>query len=128
MKVATVTYQGRMRTHNRKGPSGETYHFTNPSSGAPTEQVVQSLEDARHFEQQDDTFDVDWTAQGRVARMVGDSVADAGSVLKNLSYRQKQRLTSSLNLDVKGNAPEEELNEALEPAVQEMTEQIETTR
>lgn len=126
MKVATVTYQGRMRSHNRKGPSGQTYHFTNPVSGEPTERPVHSLEDARHFAEEDSTFDVSWTAQGRVARMVGDSVSDAGSVLKNLSYRQKQRLTSALNLEVKGNAPEEELDEALAPAVEEMTERIES--
>lgn len=115
-----------MRSHNRKGPSGATYHFTNPVSGEPTTLAVHSLEDARQFEQQDETFDVEYTAQGQVARMVGDSVANAGSVLKELSYRQKQRLTSSLNLEVKGNAPEEELDEALAPAVEEMTEQIES--
>jgi hypothetical protein len=117
-----------MRTHNRKGPSGERYHFTNPVDGEPTEVPVYSFEDARHFERQDDTFDTSWTAQGRVARMVGDSVSDAASVLKELSYRQKQRLTSSLNLEVKGNAPEDELDEALQPAVEEMTEQIDNTR
>lgn len=128
MKVATVTYQGRMRSHNRKGPSGQMYHFSNPVSDDPTTLPVRSLEDARHFEQKSDTFELEYTAQGKVANMVGDSVSNASSVLKELSYRQKQRLTSSLNLEVKGNAPEEELDEALEPAVEEMTQRIEANR
>lgn len=126
MKVAKVTYRGRMRSHNRKGVDGTTYHFNKPVSGEATTLPVYSLEDARRFEKQDDTFEVEYTAQGQVARMVGDSISNASSVLKELSYRQKQRLTSGLNLDVKGNAPEEELDEALEPAVEEMTEQIES--
>ena len=40
----------------------------------------------------------------------------------DLSYRQKQKMVSALGLEVKGNAPKEELEEALEPVVAEMAE------
>lgn len=123
MKVATVTYTGRMSSHNRTGPSGTRYHWNQTTSDDQEPVEVKSLEDAEQFENQS-VFDVTWTPQGKVARMAGDKVSGASSVLKELSYRQKQRLTSALDLDVKGNAPEESLDEALAPAVDEMTDQI----
>lgn len=122
MKVATVTYNGRMRSENRTGPSGTSYHWRQSDNGS-SEVSVSSLEDAERFESLG-VFSVEWTPQGKVARMAGDTVSGANSVLKELSYRQKQRLTSALDLEVKGNAPEEELDEALGPAVEEMTDTI----
>jgi len=124
MKVATAQYTGRSRSHNRTGPSGNEYRFTRTVDGEPRAVAISTVEDAERFETLG-VFDVEWTAQGKLARMAGDSVQEAGSLLKDLSYREKQRLTSALNLEVKGNAPEEELTEALAPAVEEMTDSIE---
>lgn len=124
MKVAIAKYTGRGRTHNRSGPSGAEYRWAKRDDGESTAVAISAVEDAQRFETLG-IFDVEWTPQGKVARMVGDSVQEAGSVLKDLSYREKQRLTSALNLEVKGNAPEEELTEALAPAVEEMTDEIE---
>ena len=123
MKVAIVKYNGRMRSENRTGPSGESYHWRQSDDGSSNSVGVSSLKDAKRFESLG-IFEVEWTPQGKVARMAGDSVSGANSVLKELTYRQKQRLTSALDLEVKGNAPEEELDEALGPAVEEMTDTI----
>lgn len=127
MKIAEVKYVGPMRSHTRRGPSGEEYHFRNPMGGEPHPTDVNSVQDARALEEQD-VFDVEWTAQGEVARRVGRQASSAKDALSALSYRQKQRLTSALNLDVKGNSPEDELEEALEPAVEEMLHNIENQR
>ena len=122
MKYAEVNYDGPMRTAQRRGPSGEMYHFTANSSDSATTTDVESLEDALMFAKQD-VFNVDWTPQGEVARRVGPRAQDAHSVLTELSYTQKQKLVSTLNLDVAGNSKEEELEEALEPVVEEMLNQ-----
>lgn len=123
MKVATARYTGRSRSHNRSGSSGNVYHWNLNDSGESTEVDIPSVQDAEEFDQLG-IFDVEWTPQGKVARMTGDTIRGASSVLKDLSYREKQRLTSALNLDVKGNAKEEELTQALAPAVEEMTDEI----
>lgn len=122
MKYAQVTYHGPMRSHHRRGPSGETYHWTANSSDSSTVVDVESLADAQAFERQD-VFDVRWTPQGEVARRVGPRAQDAHTVLTELSYTQKQKLVSALDLDVAGNSKEEELEEALEPVVEEMINQ-----
>lgn len=124
MKYADVTYTGPMRSAHRKGESGTEYKFRNPMGGNPSPVAVHSLKDATVLDRQD-VFEVDWTVQGEVARRVGPSATDAHEALSGLSYRQKQRLTSALNLDVKGNAKEDELEEALEPAVDEMLKNVE---
>lgn len=122
MKYAEVNYDGPMRTAQRRGPSGESYHFTANSSDSTTTTDVESLEDALMFAKQD-VFNVSWTPQGEVARRVGPRAQDAHGVLTELSYTQKQKLVSTLNLDVAGNSKEEELEEALEPVVEEMLTQ-----
>jgi len=124
MKVATVKYTGRGRSHNRSGPSGTEYRWSNRVSGESTAVNVAHVEDAERFESLGG-FDVEWTPQGKLVRMAGDTFTEAGALLKDLSYREKQRLTSALDLEVKGNAPEDELTEALAPAVEEMTDEIE---
>lgn len=118
MKFAQVQYTGPMRTHNRKGKSGEMYHFNSPTGERGSNEVpVSVLEDAYEFAEQD-VYDIEWTAQGEVARRVGRQASSARDALTDLSYRQKQRLTSALGLDVQGNSKEDDLDEALEPAVE----------
>lgn len=124
MKVADVRYTGPMRSSSHKGPSGKRYLFKNPMGGDPRPTPIHSLEDALKFAQQD-VFEVDWSVQGEVARRVGPQATNAQDALRELSYRQKQRLTSALDLDVKGNSKEDELERALEPAVEEMIRQVE---
>lgn len=125
MKIARARYTGTMRSHTRNCPSGESYKFRNPMGGEPRWEDIGSVADALDLEEQN-VFDVEWTTQGEVARMVGSQVETAKDALEELSYRQKQKLTTALDLDVKGNSPEEELEEALEPAVQGMVKQLET--
>lgn len=127
MKLADVSYHGPMRSATRYGEEGTYYKFRNPMGGDPQPEAVYNLHDALRFAEQD-VFEVDWTVQGEVARRVGRQVQSAQDAMRELSYRQKQRLTTALNLDVKGNSKEEELDEALEPAVEEMLQQIETQR
>lgn len=124
MKLATVTYNGEMRSHYRKGPSGERYHFDNPPGSDPIPVAVGSVEDARSLADQD-VFEVEWTAVGHFARTVGESAKDAGLTLKDMSYRQKQKLVSTLDLDVAGNAPEDKLDQAIKPAVDELRKEME---
>lgn len=124
MKFAEVKYTGSMRSAHRKGADGARYRFRNPMGGNPAPVSVRNLEDALSFAEQD-VFEVDWTVQGEVARRVGKHASDAQEALGGLTYRQKQRLTTALGLDVQGNSKEEELEEALEPAVDEMIRQIE---
>lgn len=125
MKYAEIRYTGPMRSVHRKGESGKEYRFSNPMGGSPRPVPVHNLQDALALDKQD-VFDADWTVQGEVARRVGPSATDAHEALTGLSYRQKQKLTTALNLDVKGNAKEDELEEALEPAVDEMLTNVET--
>lgn len=128
MKFAQVRYTGPMRTHNRKGTYGEMYHFNSPSGeGSSNEVSVSVLEDAYEFVEQD-VYDVEWTAQGEVVRRVGRQASSARDALTDLSYRQKQRLTSALGLEVPGNSKEDELEEALEPAVEKMIEGLNNQR
>lgn len=124
MKVATVTYQGEMRSHYRRGASGERYNFDNPPGSDPLPVAVSSVKDARKMAE-NDVFDVEWTAVGHFARTVGESAKNAGMSLKDMSYRQKQKLVKTLDIDIAGNAPEDELNEAIEPVVEELRMEME---
>lgn len=124
MKVAEVTYSGTMRSHNRVGRDGNIYNFKNPMGGEPRSTPVENIHDALEMEKQD-VFDVDWTVQGEVLKRVGGQISNTKEALSSLSYRQKQKLISVLGLNVRGNSPEEELEEALEPVVEEMIAQRE---
>lgn len=124
MKIADITYTGPMRSQHRRGATGTEYRFRSPMGGEPTPVEVNSVRDALEFAKQD-VFDVDWTVQGEVARRVGTKASDASEALSELSYRQKQKLTTALGLNVKGNSKEEDLEQALEPAVEEMIHNIE---
>lgn len=92
--------------------------------GEPRSTPVENIHDALEMEKQD-VFDVDWTVQGEVLKRVGGQISNTKEALSSLSYRQKQKLISVLGLNVRGNSPEEELEEALEPVVEEMIAQRE---
>lgn len=125
MKIAEVRYTGTMRSNMRKGRDGTLYKFRNPMGGEPIPEPVNSLQDALDFEQVDE-LEVDWTVQGEVARRVGNHASNAKDALAAMSYRQKQKLVKALGPEgVKGNAPEDELEEALQPVVEEMMTQME---
>lgn len=125
MKLAEVRYTGTMRSNMRKGTNGNVYKFRNPMGGEPIPEPVYVLRDALDFEQVDE-LEVDWTVQGELAKRVGVKASNAADALKEMSYRQKQKLVSALEPEgVKGNAPEEELEEALQPVVEQLTTQME---
>lgn len=124
MKIAKARYTGPMRTHQRRGPSGRRYMFNNPPLQDSPWVAIHTLEDARQLARNDDVFDIEWTVQGEVTRSIGDELADAADALKSLSYRQKQRLTTALGLDVSGNADEDRLDDELLPAVQDMADSM----
>lgn len=119
MKIAEVTYTGTMRTQTARG-----YRFKSPSSRNRLPTDVDSVSDAEWFETQD-VYDVEWTPQGKLARQVGDQVSSAQEALEQLGYRQKQRLVKAWEVNVKANAGEEELDEALEPVAEEMVKEME---
>lgn len=127
MKLAEVRYVGPMRSHQRRGPSGEQYKFRNPMGGDARPVAVDSLRDAQALAD-NDVFDVSWTPQGEVAKRLGGSVQTATTALKDISYRKKQKLVTALDADVKGNAPESELEAALEPMVEELVTEMEHQR
>jgi len=123
MKLAKVRYTGPMRSHMRKGVEGKLYKFSKPTGTESRWVPVENIDDALEFANQD-VFDVEWTPQGEIARRVGRQVSSARDALTELSYRQKQRLTTSLGLEVAGNSKEEELDDALQPAVEEMVNNL----
>lgn len=127
MKVAEVCYVGPMRSHIRHGPSGERYHFKNPMGGDARPLAVSSVRDAKALAE-NDVFEVEWMPAGELASTVGGAAKSAGKALKDMTYRQKQKLVSSLDADVKGNAPESELEAALEPMVEELLVEMENQR
>jgi hypothetical protein len=116
MKVATARYTGSMRTHHRETPSGESYNFLRTEVGCEPV-VITDVEDARYLADQP-PIEVDWTPIGRL-KAAGDSMVDAVS---DLGYSAKQRLVgeAGFDLDVAGNAPEDELEEALKQHVEEL--------
>lgn len=121
MNVAEVKYTGVMRSMNARG-----YNFQYPSGNeGPRPTDVTSVEDAEWFESQD-VYEVDWTPQGKLARKIETPVENAKEVLSDLGYRQKQRLVKVYEVNVKANASEEELDEALQPVAEEMVKQMET--
>ena len=126
MKVAKARYTGPMRSQKRRGPSGTKYHFSNPPGSDGIWVAISSVEDAEKFESLS-VFDVKWTIRGRASRSLGDRVTNATSAVTDFSDRQKERLVSALNLDVSKTSEKSQLEKELEPAVEEMAQQMDTT-
>lgn len=120
MIVAEVKYTGTMRSQFARG-----YKFSYPSGqSGPIPTDIYSVEDAEWFERQD-VYEVEWTSQGKLARKIGGHVDNAKEALEQLGYRQKQKLVKAYEVNIRANAGEEELDEALEPIAEEMVKQME---
>lgn len=125
-KVADVYYEGRSRDHSRRGPSGERYHFSRGAAGASDRGAgVYSVKDAMHFDKKG-VFRVEWTGVGRVVKSsqsLESPTSDVEAMLVDMGYRAKQKLAKSLGLSAGGS--EDELEERLRPAVEELQQQME---
>jgi len=119
MKIATVEYGGRVRAQTHRAASGETYRF----SGDNTVDV-ENVRDAKQFEGKPN-FDVQWTPLGRLALVAVEEGGDVKESLEEMGYSAKQKLAGHFD-DVKGNAAEEELEEALQEKAERLQEQMET--
>jgi len=126
MKVATAYYTGPQRSHNRRGPSGQQYHFSKGAKGAPDVPAeVDSVKDALYLDERG-VFDVEWTAIGQVVRLSKSLESPADEIeamLSDMGYRQKQKLAS--NLGLKAGGKEDELDERLRPEVERLQAQME---
>jgi len=118
MKLATVEYTGRVRSQQHTGASGEMYRF-----GGDRTVEVADLRDARQFESKPN-FDVTWSAVGQLAKVVEDESQDVREALEDTGYSAKQRLAKHFD-GIKGNAAEEELEEALTEKAEELQQQME---
>lgn len=118
-KIAQVRYTGTMRTHNRRGPSGEQYRFSHPPGDAPRVVPVHDIEDAEAFASVD-VLDVEWTGMGRAVAELDGPATGAEAMLEGMGYRAKRRLAKHLDLTFDGNPKEAELDDALEGEVEEL--------
>jgi hypothetical protein len=125
MKYAEVRYTGPMNSKNVRGPSGETYRLTNPMGGTPSPVGVSSMRDLAHFERNGSVYDVDWTPTGEIARRLKDPVKSAADVLTEVGYHEKKRIAKALGAETSSHPTQEELNEELEPVVQDLQRQME---
>lgn len=117
MKLAEVEYTGRVRHQRHNGASGESYVFT----GGPVS--VSSLADAKQFESKPN-FEVEYTALGQLADVASDEAGDLKESLESMGYSAKQSIASHFD-DIKGNASEDELEQALEEKAARLQEQME---
>lgn len=125
MKVATVKYTGQMQSQTVRCPSGTQYSLSNPMGGSPVETDVTSVEDAVWFERRSDVYDLEWTATGELAKKVHQPATDAKEAIEEIGYHTKKRIAGSLGLDVSNNPKQEELDEELEEAVDDLQKQME---
>lgn len=123
MLVAEVRYVGRQRRHSRRGPSDERYSWQRRTSGVPDKTVeVENVEDALYFDESD-VFEVEWSPLGRIAKATESPVTDAQAALKQIGYREKQRIAKAFGLNAGGT--ESELEERIEPEIETLQEQME---
>lgn len=118
MKFAEVTCSAKSRSTTHRVPdTGNKYRFR---SGFSTS--VEVLDDARYFAEES-SYDVDWTARGRLAsKLVGDN-STASEAVKSLDYTVKQNIAKALG--IKANQADEVLAEELEGVAEEMKEEME---
>lgn len=120
MKIARARYVGNRAPQTYKGPSAETYTFKSYGSEVDEEHALvalDDLDDARYFEDHP-AVAVEWTAWGTIKREAEGPV----NSVKDLGYAMKQKLVGEdgFNLEVAGNAAEDEMNEALEEHIKEL--------
>lgn len=126
MQIAQVQYTGPMRTKITRAPSGRQYHFQHITGGNEEAGMasISDAADARYFEKKE-VYDVKYTGPGQLISAVDEPLNSVEAMLGDMAYRQKQRLVSSLGLDVAGNASEEEFDQALEPAIKDLQRSME---
>jgi hypothetical protein len=120
MKVAKARYVGNRAPQTYKGPSNSTYTFNSYGPGVPEEHAIveiDDIDDARHFADHP-AVEVEWTPWGTIKREAEGPVES----VKDLGYTLKQKLVGDdgFDLEVAGNAAEEEMNEALEEHIKEL--------
>jgi len=126
MKYAEVKYTGPMNSVNVRGPSGEKYRLTNPMGGSPKPVAINSIDDVRHFEQNESVYDVEWSSTGEIARKVTGPINSVSDVLSEIGYHEKKRIAKALGVKPDSAHPtQEELNEELEPVVKDLQQQME---
>lgn len=124
MKVAEARFHGNGRSHHRRCPSGNEYRLRRYPGNADAEDrewtAVESVEDAEYLSEQPN-IEVRWKPLGRLKAASDDAL----EAVSDLGYSVKQRLVGSdgFNLDVAGNASEEDLDEALRAHVRELQEE-----
>ena len=123
MKLAEVTYRGQMQSKNVRGPSGEQYHLVNPMGGSPRPVPVEKKADIQFFERNEPTFGVEWTSMGKLMAKISGPV---DSILDELGYQEKKKVAKEFDVETEESHPtQEELNEALEPVVEDLRRQME---
>lgn len=119
MKIADVTYEGPMRSHNyRCGNSGNRYTFKRGR-----EVPIDHLEDVKEFASHPNTFDIDWTVHGMLLRETDGSLDQARDKIEEFGYRQKQKLAKSFGINASQTS--EELEEELQDQVESLKRELE---
>lgn len=121
MRVAEARYVGPMRSHTRRTPSGTVFEFDRYPDSPEHEWVpITDVADAEYLSEQS-AIELRWKPLGRVKAAGEDAVSAVG----NLSYNVKQRLVGEdgFDLDVAGNAAEDDLDEALQQYVRDLHEE-----
>lgn len=117
MHVAEARYTGQMRSATRRLPDGSRItlrRYTEP--GDHEWRGLDSVEAAERLEDEDD-IEVRWNTIGRLQALSGD----LAGALSDWSYRQKQKIVGEMDeADVPGNAPEEELEQAIRDHVEDL--------
>lgn len=107
--------------HTHTAPSRESYTFRHYTGGRKDWVPVGVLEDAAYFDDHE-SFAVQWTPAGRIARAASGTVDGAKSLLSKLGYREKQQLAKDHG--IKANQSEEDLDEELQEVVEQFAEDM----
>jgi len=125
MKVAKARFTAEASIHTHTVPSSlndYTFkHYTDAEHWVP----VETVEDAAYFDEHE-SFAVDWTPAGLLARATSGATSSVKSALSSLDYRDKQKLAKENG--IKANQSEEELEAELAEAADELAQQLEHQR
>jgi hypothetical protein len=125
MKVAKARFTAGARVHTHRVPSTRNsytfQHYTGREHWVP----VESVEDAAYFDDHE-SFAVEWTPAGLIARATSGAAGSVKEALKTLDYRDKQKLAKERG--IKANQSEEELNAELNEAAEELAQQLQHQR
>lgn len=116
MKLATVSYEGSVRHKRHRAPSGRVYRFNG------TGVAISSLEDMRYFAGKPN-YEVDANTVGLLAERYGDEIGEVKGGLKEMGYRQKQKIAKMAGISA--NQAEEDLEDALEDLAEQLKRDME---